>query len=342
MGISTLINHVYKVLVSKDLYYINPINLYTEKRKFLDSINKNSNYNPLFSYRKIGFNPKVVENEIKRLKEYSGPYKEIIRNFALRSEKHLFLTINRGRGDFTKYSVEVYGRPDKKAINYSKKIIKVHRPVQDDKSLTAAEAVQILSKRAKRYNWRTSLSSNLVSRIQLHHPTKTMHINRNALFSRNEIKRLEVHEIDTHIRRGHNNDKYIKQILQKCFNHIETEEGLAVKNEEINNCLDYSTLRNYAARLLAVEKSLNKGFWDVFKEIRDYGFSNEDAFTITSRVKRGLSDTKKPGCFTRDHIYISGKLKIDRFLTKNHKLDKLFIGKIGVNDVASLEHILKT
>ena len=342
MQLKRVIDHVYDVLVSRDLYYVNPTNLDAEKAKFLDAIDEGVAYNPVFSYRKMRFDPGLVRREIQQLKGYDGTDKEIIRGFAQRCEDHLGLVVNRGKPGFLSYSVKIFGKPDRKAITYCKRIIKKNRDsVKYERDLKANGVAKILSKNAREYGWSTSLASNLGSRIQLHRSTRTIYLNRNSLFSRKDIKRLIVHEIDTHIRRDFNNTRKIKPVFQKCLDFLETEEGLALKNEEQNGCLDHEALRNYSARLIAIDLSLKKGFSDVFKKIRGYGFNDDEALEIVSRAKRGLSDASKPGAFTRDHIYISGKLKIDEFLTKNHTLEELFVGKIGINDVGNLQQIMK-
>ncbi len=339
MKLEIVVDHLYRVLVSRDLYYINPVNMEKEKKRFLDAMNKENSYTPLFYYRKLRFDAGLVKKEISQLKRYRGENEKIIHLFAERCKNYLYLYLNRGKADFTKYSIKVFGTPDKEAIAYSRNILKKYKPEYLQRNLKSHIVAERLQRASKKYGWRVSLKSNLSSRIQLHRPTKTIQINKDALFSQQQIKRIVVHEVDTHIKRDFNNARNIKPLFQKCLDYIETEEGLAMKNEEKNKCLDIPALRTCAARVIAVDLSLRKGFLDVFREIKTYGFEDDIAFDITIRAKRGLSDTNKSGAFTRDHIYISGKLKIDEFLTKKHTLKELFLGKIGINDIGSLNKI---
>ena len=187
MQLKRVIDHLSDVLVSRDLYYVNPTNLDAEKAKFLDANNDKVNYDPVFSYRRIRFDPNLVKRGIMQLKRYNGADKEIIRNFAERCENHLGLFVNRGKAGFSGYSIKIFGKPGKKAIAYSRRIIRRYRnSVKHDRDLKADDAARILSGEAKEYGWGTSLASNLGSRIQLHRPTRTIYLSKNAIFSQNK------------------------------------------------------------------------------------------------------------------------------------------------------------
>lgn len=169
--------------------------------------------------------------------------------------------------------------------------------------------------------------------------SRTLVINKESFFTEKEISRLECHEIKTHILRHVNNQK-LPAIIRNCFNCIETEEGLALQMEEIHGCLDDKQLKVYAARTIAVHLSLTEPFYKVFSTIRKYGFDDESAFQITLRAKRGISDTGKPGGFTKDHIYLSGKSKVEEYLKKGGNLNDLFIGKVSVEDIKKVKNII--
>ena len=135
-----------------------------------------------------------------------------------------------------------------------------------------------------------------------------------------------------------NSQKQKYKLFQVGFpDYLETEEGLAAFNEEQAGYLMHNKLRRlYAGRVIAVDLALKMGFLDVFTELTKY-FSEQDAWNLTLRVKRGLSDISKPGAFTKDCLYFSGKIKIEQFLKKHGKLEDLYIGRIGIKHIRPLK-----
>ena len=103
--------------------------------------------------------------------------------------------------------------------------------------------------------------------------------------------------------------------------------------EEKHKVINPQTLKNYAGRVLAIHLALENSFRDTFNYLKKY-FSEETAYHLTLRAKRGLSDTSKPGAFTKDLIYLKGYEKIKTHLNNNPEdLNKLFIGKIAIEDL---------
>lgn len=334
MEIIKIIDHINKVLIDKNLYYLSPTNLKEEKKRFF----LKTHYNPKFRYKKIRFNTKKIKDEIKHLLKYDKKYSKIINDAAKRYLLFLKLIENREKKDFTKYSIRLYNTPKKKELDYAKKIISQKMlPEKISKKFDSYHVKDIFDNLLKKYDWKIILNNNLQSKMKISPSKKTLFINKSAQFTEKQIKRLEFHEIKTHIKRESNNLK-IPKIIRRCFNYIETEEGLAVKMEEINDCLSKKQLKIYAARTLAVYYSLQESFYQVFKKIKGYGFDDNTAFEITTRAKRGLKDTSKKGSFTKDKIYLSGKIKIDEFQKKGGDIKDLFIGKISIKDIKKIKN----
>lgn len=340
MQVLKLQNHIIKVLESRNIFYITPINLSAEKNRFFKYLNNKKKYNPQFEYRKILFDIKRLNSEINCLINYRDIYHNEINNIAKRYLLFLNLVINRGKRKFTEYSKLLYGYPNQYEINYAKKILKTNEIGKNETENYSAEYVKNkFQKLISKYGWKIILK-NISSKMKVSPKSKTLVINKNSFFTKNEIFRLEYHEIKTHIIRYVNNQK-LPAIIRNSFNYIETEEGLALQMEEKHNCLSKKQLMIYAARTIAVHLSLIKSFYEIFTIIKKYGFDDETAFQITSRAKRGLGDTSKFGGFTKDYIYLSGKIKIEKYLEAGRRLDDLFIGKISINDVSKIQKILK-
>ena len=64
-------------------------------------------------------------------------------------------------------------------------------------------------------------------------------------------------------------------------------------------------------------------------------FSKRQAYQLTMRAKRGITDTSKPGSFTKDHIYLKGM----ELVRQIPDLRPLFKGRVGVEDLFNLREL---
>jgi len=108
-------------------------------------------------------------------------------------------------------------------------------------------------------------------------------------------------------------------------NNVQTQEGLAVYSEFMSGNLSIDRLKELSYRVLAVD-SLNKGysFSDTFDLLHSqYKLDKNKAFVITQRVHRG-------GGFTKDHLYLSGLIKIYNYAKTNKDLQPFLMGKVAM------------
>jgi len=122
-------------------------------------------------------------------------------------------------------------------------------------------------------------------------------------------------------------------------NYLETEEGLAVYNEKINDLLPNHILKHYAGRVIAVDLALKNSFSIVYNELLQY-FNKDIAWNLALRAKRGLADTSKKGGFSKDYLYLKGKYVVEDFVKKGGDVKELYVGKIGVEHVPLMKEIL--
>jgi hypothetical protein len=74
-------------------------------------------------------------------------------------------------------------------------------------------------------------------------------------------------------------------------------------------------------------------FVDVFRELHQgYGFQQEAAFTMTTRVFRG-------GGLTKDAVYLRGLLRIFEYLSSRGNFEVLFAGKIAAHHVRMIREL---
>ena len=143
------------------------------------------------------------------------------------------------------------------------------------------------------------------------------------------------HEIGTHVLTYHNGRRQPLQLLHGGMaNYEPLQEGLAVLAEFLVGKLDRGRLRQLAGRVLAVH-GLSEGasFTETFRELtRRHGFGERPAFDITLRVHRG-------GGFTKDAVYLRGLARLLQYLADGGDLERLYLGKIALEDVALIEEL---
>ena len=317
------------------LKYINPINQLSEKKKFFSS----NNYNPKFKYL-----PKNLKLGRYR-KQLESLYNETELNLFRSKIRKLIIWINLldsvGRENFSQNSILYYSRPSPKLVKEAKKLLRL-KEEDESKELNSGEVMGILDRELKKFpGWISKEAQNLGSKIDNVTLERTIYVKQGELFSKEDVKRLIVHEIEVHTKRAFNGAKQECKIFEYgTANYEETEEGLAVYTEEKNKLLQDKTLKNYAGRVLAVDLALKYSFRKTFFELNKY-FSDNDAYHLTLRAKRGLKDASKQGAFTKDLIYLKGYMELKSYLKNNPKdLEILFKGKIGIKDLKDSKDLL--
>jgi uncharacterized protein (TIGR02421 family) len=313
---------------------INPINVEEEKLKVF----KNNSRNPKFKYNLLE-NHQRIEKHLLSLKTDDTVYGVLLRGKIKELYNMLKMIKNVGKKDFTKYSVKAYGRPDSTLLKEAKNILKT-----DEEEVWKRYSRLSTTKKfmddfvLRRFDWKVK-EKEMVAGATFNTKNKTLFINSNRDFSESDVKRLIVHEIGTHITRAENSGKRKYKMFRFGFpGYLETEEGLAAYNEYKGGLLSPRILKNYAGRVLANHLSIKNSFNAVYNHLLEY-FPRNDAWILTLRSKRGLTDTSKPGAFTKDHIYLKGFLKVKNFAENGGDMEKLYVGKIGVEHVPLLDYI---
>tara|TARA_Y100000034_G_C6843659_1_gene381975 strand:+ start:79 stop:1089 length:1011 start_codon:yes stop_codon:yes gene_type:complete len=336
MEIEKVDNQLYKI--TKDIYnlgYINPINQKEEKEKFFSS----NSYNPQFKNDPLHKNTKKHKKYLEDIKLKNSNIEILLKNKAKELITWINLIENTGKKDFTKYSLKLYGKPSKSLTDKANQLIKL-KTETEEKTISSKELSKIMDKKLKeKYpGWKSEEKANLGSRIDASTLEKTLYVKKGEKFSKDDIKRLIVHEIGVHTQRFFNGEKQkYKIFLYGTSNYTETEEGLAFYMEEKYNLVKNINLKNYAGRVLAIDKALKSSFRETFNYLNKF-FPKEDSYHLTLRAKRGLSDTSQPGAFTKDLVYLKGHEKVKKYLQKhpNH-LNKLLKGHISIKSLDYLK-----
>jgi uncharacterized protein (TIGR02421 family) len=163
----------------------------------------------------------------------------------------------------------------------------------------------------------------------------TLLISRSLSVPRSRLEALLHHEVGTHLLTYFNGKAQpFRQLYSGLAGYDELQEGLAVMAEYVAGGLSQARLRQLAARVVAV-KHLTDGasFVETFRAlVRECGFSQRVAFTITMRVYRG-------GGLTKDVVYLRGLQTMLQYMNQGGDLEPLLIGKIAAEHVPIIREL---
>ena len=326
----------------KIYYYLQPFNVSEEKRLFL----QNKNSNPVFSYYPLDYFPEEISESLKSI-EFPN---DVIGDFLRQKRDELLLRNEiisfRGNSDIViAKSSELNGIPSEELVSYAETVLKdkvnlpKNLPLKSEKRvkiITSEEMKNKFNEELKKYglnDWEAQFTEKSI--IEVNPEMKRVFVPRKRFFSESESSRLVVHEIGVHVIRSVNGyNQPLKIFALGLPNYLPTEEGLAlhyesgVFNEDENNF-------KKAALVVAVDSLVKKmNFKSCFAKLKDYGFGDDDAWSICLRVYRG-------GGYVKDHLYLQGFLEVNEFIEKGGDAKKLFIGKIAINDLPLVDKMIQ-
>jgi len=324
-------------LISKTLSFtdLKPLNVDSERKRFFSE----PGYNPMFTYGLPSFDIEKVTARLASLEPEDNAVGAILAKIRDNYLMDAALVKNRGKKEFSEISLRLHGQPTNKLVRKAKKLLylKINKEVPE---YTTKDIINKLKLAFVKYGFHWKVEErDMVANAAVQLETKRLFIKKNSRFSASFLRRIIVHDIGTHVIRSENGLSQPYKFFARGFpGYLKTEEGLAVYNEERNNCLNNFVLKVYAGRVLAVEQALKGSFGDTFKSLSRY-FTKNTAWRLTLRAKRGISDTSKPGAFTKDIAYLMGYYSIKDFVENGGDINKLYYGKIGIDDIDKLDSI---
>ncbi|XP_010787286.1 uncharacterized protein KIAA0895 isoform X1 [Notothenia coriiceps] len=148
------------------------------------------------------------------------------------------------------------------------------------------------------------------------------------------------HEIGTHYFRGLNNlqQPWSSASARRRLNLRPlnpTEEGLASLHSVLFR--KDPTLWRAALLYYTVHQASSMSFCQLFHCLGGFLQDPNTRWDYCVRAKRGQRDTKQPGCFSKDQVYLDGILKILRFRDKINFPLLMALGKVSFEDVDRLK-----
>lgn len=297
---------------------------------------------PPLTYRAPTFDVHELHNAITNVEVPSGDL--VVTRCLEEYRDHLLRTVELvdARGDrdrFQALSRVVSGAPDAKTVAYAREIATTLMEREPPRSVTAHEVKQTLEQALVLYGldregWRVEFSDKYATTVEP--ALRLMTVCHSRQFAADDPMRLAVHEVGVHCLRAANGAVQPLSILSLgTVGYEGTEEGLAAYAERLAGFGDSRVLRTYALRVLAVD-SLDKGadISSTYTMLRELGCSHEEAGEITLRVHRG-------GGFFKDHVYLSGLLKVQAHLESGYDPRPLYVGKVGLDDLGAVTYLLK-
>lgn len=217
--------------------------------------------------------------------------------------------------------------------------------------ISPEEAVEQLKKRAEQFFTHHKISvkidPDLAARAAA--GSERIRIRANTGFAPKDIDQLVEHELFVHSATMLNGQA---QPILKSFGlgaprTTGTQEGLATFAEMITATMDLSRLRRIALRIRAIQMALDgEDFIGVFRYFLTSGQTPKESFQSTARIFRG-GQVKGKFVFTKDVVYLKGLFLVHTFLKKAMELRKinypsyLFVGRIALGDILSLEELIR-
>lgn len=274
---------------------LTPINLLEEKEKFF----ADQSYNPQFIYEHPVSEAKLLKHGIPQ-KKYLSLAKEILDQTYY------------GRNEADLYHMKGKQLKQKEITKKIKTYLKMHGMEKRFKIVWSSS-----------YVVRTTITPGTV---KLRLPVS---------FRKEDLLGMLYHEIGTHAVRRVNYEQqpWYKQKKKYGFkNYLRTEEGLATLHSLIPHSFKAAFIS--AIRYLAVHWAQQESFAQLWRKLGRYIQDPERRWIITLRQKRGMTDTSKPGGFTKDLVYFEGLVDVYQYLKENDfNITKLYFGKMALEDV---------
>jgi hypothetical protein len=322
------------------LHYLDPTNSTEEMAK----VAADPRYNPVFTYQP------QPDGKLQRLRAQLeqldlpgygvGLFFRQARDYIVR---RLHLRMNLGQD--VHWAEPIYPSAPDRVIQLARRILSQPQPQARpvERPFKALDQVRLVTARLRQYNlldWRVEVKQNL-SATNTDPANRLVNLRADLTYTMEEMKRLVVHEIDTHVLRAANGYCQPHRIFAvgAVPSYLMTEEGLAVVNEERMGYVDHPRTRMFAARVTAAMNARTMGFSAIYAELREQGFGHPEAFTIAKRVKRGLGDTAAPGGYIKDHVYLWGRVLVEEFVLAGGDLGRLYVGKIALEHVPFVEDL---
>lgn len=322
---------------------LSPINLRDERKAFLAG----DTQNPLFKYEIDLPQLDRLHADLEQIEPPQTLVGKLIeaKRLELIDKVDLLRTIGTPR--FTELSKKIYGVPDAETLTEARQALKRHpelgtEPAEESR-LSAQSVVETIQDVLKQYaltDWTVELVERTVAGVLVNPQTRRIGVAAHTSLELSRLAPLITHEIETHVLTAENGRvQPLSLFVQGFAGYLQTQEGLAAYNVSTQYPQQGRALRFWARNALAADLALRYGFREVFDAVRELGFTEQFAFGVAAKVKRGLTDTSLPGGWTKDYVYLAGRRGVAGFVAAGGNLRELYVGKVSLEVVPTLRQL---
>lgn len=321
------------------LYYINPINLQSEKKRFFK---EKGRYEPQFRYRPLNIDSYLFREQLYRLPadEIRDPdiqalYRDVIENLSGKID----MLIGIGQSEFVYSSLKYYGEPSYKDKQNALYLLHCSDfEMADENRLGSDDVMDRFVSAAKDWNMlcKIEVSNRLVASAMVSGSRKAVLLAKGLTLPEREVQALVHHELGVHMATSLNAAKQRLKIFTLGLpGNTMTQEGLAILNEYQSGNMSLKRLKGLALRVLAVDEMLKyRSFQHTFSYLlEEHRMDSEEAFKLSVRVHRG-------GGFTKDYLYLNGVSQALN-LYEQEDISNLYIGKTGFSQLPIINEMIE-
>ena len=324
------------------LWLVSPANIHDIKEQFFES-----NYEKVidYHYRLLPVDPDVLKRRLYNLKieEIDDPAMSyLFREKREELDMQITMLSERGTRNFLYDSIRLYKGVENNLCEEAKNILNSVPEETDDASKEILDSKAFSSMARKEFDYFRQQDENFKCKVHIRKDVNVMMVSHGELYipedykmNRVEAEALIQHEVGTHVLTYYNGSKQpLNQLSIGLADYDPLQEGLAVMSEFMVDGLTANRLRILAGRVLAGEAVMNGGdFREIFRLLKkDYGFSAERSFNITSRIMQG-------GGFMKDIIYLKGLVLLKDYLKEGGEYEPLMAGKFGIKHTGIIKEL---
>ena len=316
----------------------------------------------------LPFDVNVKKEEFRQIicytQRYFGNFSPMSRLIIFRCQEYiraLEMLEVRGKKEFSKISIELYGSPQDAFYPNGPKLADMGATLfgllteldvklqteADEKKYTAKEGQAILQKNLDEFFKDSKVPVSVMVNDDMVADASagadSIKLKDGTMFSQRDLRCLEVHEGWVHVGTTINgaSQPYCQFLSKGSPSCSVLQEGLAVLTEVITMSSYPSRMKKITNRVVAMDMVMRgANFLDVFHHFLVSDLTPEESYAHTVRIFRG--STPEGGPFTKDLSYAKGLLLAYNFILfaiSQHEvdvLDLLFIGKITLEDIPLL------
>ncbi len=324
------------------LWLVSPSNIRNIKDTFFEShYEKVLNYH----YRLLPFDPDVLKRKLYNLKmeDIDDPaLSYIFREKREELDLQISMLTERGSDNFFYNSMMLFGKIDRDLQQKAETVLR-DVPEKEDRdfdSIMKAEDFKVLANRE--FDYFREQDKNFSSKVHVRDDVNILMVSRGELYlpsdyklNASETHALIQHEIGTHVLTYYNGNQQPLRLLSIGLTDYDTlQEGLAVLSEYLVGGLTGNRMRTLAGRVVAASARMHGAdFQEIFRLLnKDYNFTPQRAFNITSRIMQG-------GGFTKDISYLKGLVQLKEHLEQGGELAPLLTGKFALEHMTIINEL---